>query len=74
MTKMKYDQPLLIPLNYTEVGHGKIKCKVGSAAGGNCKNGPSAQNDCDQGQTALRKCKFGSSVINGKCKVGGNLA
>ncbi|MBW2172716.1 MAG: hypothetical protein JRF69_12240 [Deltaproteobacteria bacterium] len=67
MTKMKYEQPLLIPLNYTEVGHGQNgKCKEGSAEADRCEQGPMALHVCNAGPTQIKG--------KGKCKLGGVAA
>jgi len=58
LNKKKYEQPLLVNLNFTDFGSGK--CQVGSADTNHCKTGP----------FAARKCKAGGSEIANKCKLG----
>ncbi len=59
MRKPKYEQPILVNLNFIDVGYGK--CKAGSSDFG----------DCNTGLSAVKKCKSGGSILSKKCKAGG---
>ncbi len=58
MTKKKYEQPLLVKLNFIDVGYGR--CKAGSNDGDKCGSGFIASN----------KFKAGSAKLANKCKGG----
>jgi len=58
LTKKKYEQPLLVRLNFIDVGYGR--CKAGSNDADRCKTGFIASN----------KCKAGGAKLANKCKAG----